>query len=44
MKYGLAYPDGAQQRVDPDHVQLWMRDARQNGSVGVLMRVEGENE
>ncbi|SEE60127.1 lipid IV(A) 4-amino-4-deoxy-L-arabinosyltransferase [Pseudomonas migulae] len=44
LKYGLAYPDGAQQRVDPDRVQQWMRDARQNGSVGVLMRVKGEAE
>ncbi|QVW26152.1 lipid IV(A) 4-amino-4-deoxy-L-arabinosyltransferase [Pseudomonas hormoni] len=44
LKYGLAYPDGAQQRVDPDRVQQWMRDARQNGSVGVLMRVKGEDE
>ena len=44
LKYGLAYPDGAQQRVDPDHVLQWMRDARRNGSVGVLMRVKGEDE
>ncbi|MHC8354067.1 lipid IV(A) 4-amino-4-deoxy-L-arabinosyltransferase [Pseudomonas sp. LB3P81] len=44
LKYGLAYPDGAQQRVDPDRVQQWMHDARQNGSVGVLMRVKGEDE
>ncbi|MCU1760853.1 lipid IV(A) 4-amino-4-deoxy-L-arabinosyltransferase [Pseudomonas sp. 14P_8.1_Bac3] len=44
LKYGLAYPDGAQQQVDPDRVQQWMRDARQKGSVGVLMRVKGEDE
>ncbi|WP_392888924.1 lipid IV(A) 4-amino-4-deoxy-L-arabinosyltransferase [Pseudomonas migulae] len=44
LKYGLAYPDGAQQRVDPDRVQQWLRDARQKGSVGVLMRVKGEDE
>ena len=44
LKYGLAYPDGAQQRVDPDRVLQWMRDARRNGSVGVLMRVKGEDE
>lgn len=44
LKYGLAYPDGAHQRVDPDRVQQWLRDARQKGSVGVLMRVKGEDE
>jgi len=44
LKYGLAYPDGAHQRVDPDRVQQWLHDARQRGSVGVLMRVKGEDE
>jgi 4-amino-4-deoxy-L-arabinose transferase len=44
LKYGLAYPDGASQRVDPDRVQQWMHDARQLGSVGVLMRVKGQDE
>ncbi|MHC8344242.1 lipid IV(A) 4-amino-4-deoxy-L-arabinosyltransferase [Pseudomonas sp. RT6P73] len=44
LKYGLAYPDSVQQRVDPDQVQQWMRNARQNGSVGVVMRVKGEDE
>ena len=44
MKYGLAYPDSLKQRVDPDQVQQWMHDARQQGSVGVVMRVKGEEE
>lgn len=44
LKYGLAYPDGVQQRVDPERVQQWMHDARLRGSVGVLMRVKGEDE
>jgi 4-amino-4-deoxy-L-arabinose transferase len=44
LKYGLAYPDGAQQRVDPKQVQAWMRNARQSGSVGVVMRVKGDDE
>lgn len=44
LKYGLAYPDGVSQRVDPDRVQQWMHDARQQGSVGVVMRVKGEEE
>ena len=44
LKYGLAYPDGIHQRVDPDQVQQWMREARKTGSVGVLMRVKGQDE
>jgi 4-amino-4-deoxy-L-arabinose transferase len=44
LKYGLAYPDGIQQRVDPKQVQQWMREARQSGSVGVVMRVKGDEE
>ncbi|WP_415756402.1 lipid IV(A) 4-amino-4-deoxy-L-arabinosyltransferase [Pseudomonas sp. LT1P18] len=44
LKYGLAYPDGAQQQVHPNQVQAWMRNARQSGSVGVVMRVKGDDE
>ncbi|PTR28129.1 MULTISPECIES: lipid IV(A) 4-amino-4-deoxy-L-arabinosyltransferase [unclassified Pseudomonas] len=44
LKYGLGYPDSLKQRVDPDQVQQWMHDARQLGSVGVVMRVKGEEE
>ena len=44
LKYGLAYPDGAQQKVHPNQVQAWMRNARQSGSVGVVMRVKGDEE
>ena len=44
LKYGLAYPDSLEQRVDSDQVQQWMHDARQQGSVGVVMRVKGEEE
>ncbi|MBK5529463.1 lipid IV(A) 4-amino-4-deoxy-L-arabinosyltransferase [Pseudomonas sp. TH06] len=44
LKYGLAYPDGIQQRVDPEQVQQWMREARRSGSVGVVMRVKGQDE
>jgi len=44
LKYGLAYPDGIHQRVDPDQVQQWMREARKTGSVGVVMRVKGQDE
>lgn len=46
LKYGLDYPDpdAIQQRVDLEHVQQWMREARQSGSVGVVMRVKGDDE
>ena len=44
VKYGLAYPDSAERRVDTTQVQQWMTEARQQGSVGVVMRVKGESE
>ncbi|KAB0495060.1 lipid IV(A) 4-amino-4-deoxy-L-arabinosyltransferase [Pseudomonas vancouverensis] len=44
LKYGLAYPDSLKQRIDPDQIQQWMQDARQQGSVGVVMRVKGDDE
>jgi 4-amino-4-deoxy-L-arabinose transferase len=44
LKYGLAYPDSLKQRVGPEQIQQWMHDARQLGSVGVVMRVKGEEE
>ena len=44
LKYGLAYPDGIQQRVDAKQVQQWMREARRSGSVGVVMRIKGDDE
>ncbi len=44
LKYGLAYPDSAQQLVTVSQVQQWMRDARRSGSVGVVMRVKGDDE
>lgn len=44
LKYGLAYPDASKQRVDPNQVQQWMQDARQQGSVGVVMRIKGDDE
>ena len=31
LKYDLAYPDSVKQRVDPDKVRQWMREARQSG-------------
>ncbi|MGE1172990.1 lipid IV(A) 4-amino-4-deoxy-L-arabinosyltransferase [Pseudomonas sp. BW7P1] len=44
LKYGLSYPEGAQQRITTDEVQQWVRDARRTGSVGVVMRVKGDDE
>lgn len=44
LKYGLAYPDAIKQRVDTNRIEQWMRDARQQGSVGVVMRVKGDDE
>jgi len=44
LKYGLAYPDALKQRVDTNRIEQWMRDARQQGSVGVVMRVKGDDE
>jgi 4-amino-4-deoxy-L-arabinose transferase len=44
VKYGLDYPDAAARRVDTDHVQQWMSEARKTGPVGVVMRVKGDDE
>ncbi|WP_160106940.1 lipid IV(A) 4-amino-4-deoxy-L-arabinosyltransferase [Pseudomonas izuensis] len=44
LKYGLEYPDSLKHRVDADQVQQWMQDARRQGSVGVVMRVKGDDE
>ena len=44
LKYGLAYPDSLKQRVNSDQIQQWMLQARQQGSVGVVMRVKGDDE
>jgi 4-amino-4-deoxy-L-arabinose transferase len=44
LKYGLAYPDSVQQLVSVGQIQQWMKDARRSGSVGVVMRVKGEDE
>ncbi|WP_192551790.1 lipid IV(A) 4-amino-4-deoxy-L-arabinosyltransferase [Pseudomonas sp. IzPS59] len=44
LKYGLSYPEGTEQRITTDEVQQWVRDARRTGSVGVVMRVKGDDE
>jgi 4-amino-4-deoxy-L-arabinose transferase len=44
VKYGIAYPDTAHRRIDTHEVQQWMSEARKKGSVGVVMRVKGDDE
>ena len=44
LKYGLDFPESRNRRIDLDKVQQWMRDARKQGSVGVVMRVKGDDE
>jgi 4-amino-4-deoxy-L-arabinose transferase len=44
LKYGMAYPDAAHRKVDLDNVQQWMTEARKQGSVGVVMRVNSADE
>lgn len=44
VKYGLAFADTAHRKVDISEVQQWMSDARKQGSVGVVMRVKGDDE
>ncbi|WP_085694759.1 MULTISPECIES: lipid IV(A) 4-amino-4-deoxy-L-arabinosyltransferase [unclassified Pseudomonas] len=44
LKYGLAYPEGIERRIDSFRVEQWMREARRTGSVGVVMRVKGQDE
>lgn len=42
VKYGLAYPDTLNRRVDFLKVPQWMSEARQQGQVGVVMRINGQ--
>ncbi|MGB7648848.1 MAG: lipid IV(A) 4-amino-4-deoxy-L-arabinosyltransferase, partial [Pseudomonas fluorescens] len=44
VKYGIAYPDTAHRKIDTSEVQQWMSEARKKGSVGVVMRVKGDDE
>lgn len=44
LKYGLSFPEGSERRITTDTVQQWVRDARRTGSVGVVMRVKGDDE
>ncbi|NMX56302.1 lipid IV(A) 4-amino-4-deoxy-L-arabinosyltransferase [Pseudomonas sp. WS 5532] len=44
VKYGIAYPDTAYRKIGTADVQQWMSEARKKGSVGVVMRVKGDDE
>ncbi|PIB53858.1 lipid IV(A) 4-amino-4-deoxy-L-arabinosyltransferase [Pseudomonas sp. 2822-17] len=44
LRYGLQFADAGQRKVDLDQVQAWLAEARQHGSVGVLMRVDSTSE
>ncbi|MCB2253870.1 lipid IV(A) 4-amino-4-deoxy-L-arabinosyltransferase [Pseudomonas chlororaphis] len=44
LKYGIAYPDSAARAVDLAGIQQWMAEARKQGPVGVVMRVNNADE
>ena len=44
LRYGLQYPDSVQRKISLEHVQGWLKDARQKGSVGVLVRAGSSSE
>ncbi len=44
LRYGLQYADSVHRKIDLDQVQAWLKDARQQGSVGVLIRVGSTSE
>ena len=44
LRYGLQYAGAVQRKVELEQVQTWLNDARQHGSVGVLMRVSSTSE
>jgi 4-amino-4-deoxy-L-arabinose transferase len=44
LRYGLQYPDTVQRKISLDQVQDWLKDARQKGSVGVLVRAGSSSE
>ncbi|AUG10973.1 lipid IV(A) 4-amino-4-deoxy-L-arabinosyltransferase [Pseudomonas sp. S09G 359] len=44
LRYGLQYAGAMKRKVELDQVQAWLNDARQHGSVGVLMRINSTSE
>ncbi|OIN45829.1 4-amino-4-deoxy-L-arabinose lipid A transferase [Pseudomonas azotoformans] len=44
LRYGLQYAGSVHRKVELDEVQAWLKNARQQGSVGVLLRVNSTSE
>lgn len=44
LRYGLQYPDSVQRKISLEQVQGWLKNARQKGSVGVLVRAGSSSE
>ncbi|KTC64461.1 4-amino-4-deoxy-L-arabinose transferase, partial [Pseudomonas fluorescens ABAC62] len=44
LQYGLQYAGSVKRKVTFEQVQAWVQEARQHGSVGVLMRVGSTSE
>ncbi len=44
LRYGLQYAGAVKRKVELDQLQAWLNDARQHGSVGVLMRINSTSE
>ncbi len=44
LRYGLQYAGAIKRKVELEQVQDWLKEARQHGSVGVLMRVNSTSE
>ncbi|MBC2384982.1 lipid IV(A) 4-amino-4-deoxy-L-arabinosyltransferase [Pseudomonas sp. WS 5106] len=44
LRYGLQYAGSVHRKVELDQVQDWLYEARQHGSVGVLLRVSSTSE
>lgn len=44
LEYGLDYPEGKSREIGMGDIQAWMAQARRKGSVGVVMRGDGDDE
>lgn len=44
LRYGLQYAGAVTRKVELEQVQRWLKEARQHGSVGVLLRVNSTSE
>jgi len=44
LRYGLQYAGSVHRKIELDQVQDWLNEARQHGSVGVLLRVSSTSE